>query len=127
MSNAVIFALIDLVIAGTAIVLGSFLVEATRPISQTPELLPWVPDIPIQYVTVNGARLRYIEAGQGPTLILLHTLRTQLDLFESHCHGQAQILCRRAPENEASSSADRPCSDCATRRTTIDEAPTAAG
>jgi pimeloyl-ACP methyl ester carboxylesterase len=29
-----------------------------------------------------GCRLRYIKAGQGPSLVLLHTLRTQLDLFE---------------------------------------------
>jgi pimeloyl-ACP methyl ester carboxylesterase len=82
MSNAVIFSLIWLAAVGTAIVLVSFFVEAMRPIPATPERLPWAPDIPIQYVTVNGIRLRYINAGEGPTLVLLHTLRTQLDLFE---------------------------------------------
>jgi pimeloyl-ACP methyl ester carboxylesterase len=33
------------------------------------------------YVTVDGARLRYVRVGDGPVLLLLHTLRTQLDLF----------------------------------------------
>lgn len=67
---------------GTAVVLVSFAIEAMRPNPATPERLPWAPDIPIQYVTVNGIRLRYIQAGEGPALVLLHTLRTQLDLFE---------------------------------------------
>jgi pimeloyl-ACP methyl ester carboxylesterase len=31
---------------------------------------------------VNGLRLRYIKTGKGPILVLLHTLRTQLDIFE---------------------------------------------
>lgn len=82
MSNSIIFSLIWLAAAGTAIVLVSFVIEAMRPIPATPERLSWAPDIPIQYVSVNGIRLRYIAAGEGPTLVLLHTLRTQLDLFE---------------------------------------------
>ena len=44
--------------------------------------LRWAPDLPIQYVEINGLQLRYIKAGHGPILVLLHTLRTQLDLFE---------------------------------------------
>jgi pimeloyl-ACP methyl ester carboxylesterase len=32
-------------------------------------------------VTVDGTRLRYVRVGDGPVLLLLHTLRTQLDLF----------------------------------------------
>ena len=31
---------------------------------------------------VGGDTLRYIRTGKGPNLVLLHTLRTQLDLFE---------------------------------------------
>ena len=31
---------------------------------------------------VGGNKLRYIKTGTGPALVLLHTLRTQLDLFE---------------------------------------------
>jgi pimeloyl-ACP methyl ester carboxylesterase len=66
-----------------ALVALSFVVEALRPAPKTPERLEWAPSIPIQYVTVNGGvKVRYIKAGAGPTLVLLHTLRTQLDLFE---------------------------------------------
>jgi len=30
----------------------------------------------------DGTRLRYLRVGSGPTLILLHTVRTQLDHFQ---------------------------------------------
>ena len=82
MSNVVIFGLVGFVVVAAAIVLLSFLVEAMRPVPPTPERLSWAPDIPIRYVSVNGVRLRYIKTGEGPALVLLHTLRTQLDLFE---------------------------------------------
>ncbi|OUR73564.1 hypothetical protein A9Q78_03680 [Methylophaga sp. 41_12_T18] len=36
----------------------------------------------MQYLDIEGAKLRYIKTGQGPNLVLLHTLRTQLDIFE---------------------------------------------
>lgn len=62
--------------------LVSQITEALRPVPQTPETLRWAPDIPIGYLDVGGCKLRYIRAGQGPNLVLLHTLRTQLDLFE---------------------------------------------
>ncbi|RNJ48851.1 alpha/beta fold hydrolase [Methylocystis hirsuta] len=82
MSDVVIFGLVGFVVVAAAIVLLSFLVEAMRPVPTTPERLSWAPDIPIRYVSVNGVRLRYIKTGEGPALVLLHTLRTQLDLFE---------------------------------------------
>jgi pimeloyl-ACP methyl ester carboxylesterase len=44
--------------------------------------VPWAPDIPVRYVTVNGSRIRYVDVGNGPALVLLHTLRTQLDMFQ---------------------------------------------
>jgi pimeloyl-ACP methyl ester carboxylesterase len=81
MSN-VIFGLVGFVVVAAAIVPLSLLVEEMRPVPPTPERLSWAPDIPIRYVSVNGVRLRYIKTGEGPTLVLLHTLRTQLDLFE---------------------------------------------
>jgi pimeloyl-ACP methyl ester carboxylesterase len=38
----------------------------------------------IQYFTrSDGSRLRYFTAGTGPTLVLIHTIRTQLDYFHS--------------------------------------------
>jgi alpha-beta hydrolase superfamily lysophospholipase len=82
MLNVVIFALVGFVVVAATIVLVSFLVEAMRPVPPTPERLSWAPDIPIRYVSVSGVRLRYIKTGEGPALVLLHTLRTQLDLFE---------------------------------------------
>jgi pimeloyl-ACP methyl ester carboxylesterase len=56
--------------------------EGLRRAPKAPHTLSWAPDIPIGYVEVRGCKLRYIKAGRGPNLVLLHTLRTQLDLFE---------------------------------------------
>lgn len=70
------------VAAGVGTVLVSLLVEVLRPEPAVPVKLTWAPEIPIQYLNVNGMRLRYIQTGQGPNLVLLHTLRTQLDLFQ---------------------------------------------
>jgi pimeloyl-ACP methyl ester carboxylesterase len=37
----------------------------------------------VSYVAVDGGiHVRYIAAGSGPALLLLHTLRTQLDMFQ---------------------------------------------
>jgi pimeloyl-ACP methyl ester carboxylesterase len=60
----------------------SLLVEALRRPPKPPERLACAPGIPIGYADVGGVRLRYIKTGTGPNLVLLHTLRTQLDLFE---------------------------------------------
>src|SRR5215470_19037092 len=67
---------------GVGLWLVSHLLEALRPVPQAPKTLRWAPDIPIDYLDIGGYRLRYIQAGRGPNLVLLHTLRTQLDLFE---------------------------------------------
>ena len=43
----------------------------------------WFPSGQIEYATLaDGTRLRYVKAGSGPALILLHTVRTQLDHFQ---------------------------------------------
>jgi pimeloyl-ACP methyl ester carboxylesterase len=60
----------------------SYLVERLRSRPDQPDRLAWVPDVAIRYVNVGGARLRYIVAGSGPAVVLLHTLRTQLDMFQ---------------------------------------------
>ena len=65
-----------------ALVLISYLVEASRAQPKPPEYLAWAPDIPVRYVEVGGSKIRYITAGEGPPLVLLHTLRTQLDMFQ---------------------------------------------
>jgi pimeloyl-ACP methyl ester carboxylesterase len=67
---------------GLGVWLVSFVVEALRPVPKAPTKLRWAPDIPIHSVEVGGNKLRYIKTGKGPNLVLLHTLRTQLDLFE---------------------------------------------
>lgn len=60
----------------------SYLVEGLRSAPATPTRLSWAPEIPIRYVSVDGVNIRYIKTGQGPPLVLLHTLRTQLDMFQ---------------------------------------------
>jgi len=67
---------------GIGLWLLSHIVEALRPVPRAPKTLRWAPHIPIEYVDVGRCRLRYIKAGQGPNLVLLHAIRTQLDLFE---------------------------------------------
>jgi pimeloyl-ACP methyl ester carboxylesterase len=68
--------------AFTALVPLSYLIEASRKAPALPASLPWAPDIPVRWVAVDGVRLRYVVVGSGPPLVLLHTLRTQLDLFQ---------------------------------------------
>jgi pimeloyl-ACP methyl ester carboxylesterase len=65
-----------------ALVAVSFLVEALRRRPERPAKLYWAPKIPIQTAIIDGNHIRYIKTGSGPTLVLLHTLRTQLDIFE---------------------------------------------
>ena len=67
---------------GIGLWLVSYVIEALRAVPPLPQKLHWAPDIPINYIDVGGYKLRYIKAGRGPNLVLLHTLRTQLDLFE---------------------------------------------
>ncbi len=69
-------------IALAAVPLASYLVEALRRRPSTPPRLEWAPDIPVRWVEIGGSRLRYIVAGSGPPVVLLHTLRTQLDIFQ---------------------------------------------
>lgn len=64
------------------VVLLSYAIEALRPQPMAPAGLRWAPDIAIQYANLDGLQMRYIKAGSGPVLLLLHTLRTQLDIFQ---------------------------------------------
>jgi pimeloyl-ACP methyl ester carboxylesterase len=74
-----IIAVLVVLIATVAI---SYLVEAARSEPIAPAQLSWAPTVPVQYVDIDGLRLRYIATGEGPALVLLHTLRTQLDMFQ---------------------------------------------
>jgi pimeloyl-ACP methyl ester carboxylesterase len=43
----------------------------------------WFPSGEVEFLALaDGTRLRYLKAGSGPALILLHTVRTQLDHFQ---------------------------------------------
>ena len=67
---------------GVGVWLASFLIEALRPAPASPAALRWSSEIPVEMIEVGRHRLRFIRTGNGPVLVLLHTLRTQLDLFE---------------------------------------------
>jgi pimeloyl-ACP methyl ester carboxylesterase len=61
--------------------------ETTMPTESGPNsdyTKTWSPSGEIEYAKLaDGTRLRYLKAGSGPTaLILLHTVRTQLDHFQ---------------------------------------------
>lgn len=60
----------------------SYIVEFLRSNRTKPDKLEWADNIPIQYMSIDGVTIRYIKTGQGPTLVLCHTLRTQLDIFQ---------------------------------------------
>ncbi len=43
----------------------------------------WAPGARLNHVVLkDGQKLRYLQAGSGPPLLLMHTLRTQLDYFQ---------------------------------------------
>ena len=44
----------------------------------------WSPNQKPQFLSLTdgGPKIRYLRAGQGPTLVLLHSIRTELDLFQ---------------------------------------------
>lgn len=67
--------------AGIVPVALSYLVELLRVAPPEPPGLSWAPEIPVRHVDVQGIRIRYIRTGRGSSLVLLHTLRTQLDMF----------------------------------------------
>jgi len=71
---------IGLALVGLVVV--SMVVESLRPKPVAPTQLAWAPTITIQSLDVGECRVRYIRTGTGPTLVLLHTLRTQLDIFQ---------------------------------------------
>ncbi len=63
------------------LVLVSYLVDAARSKPSPPSQLPWAPEVPVRYLDLDGVRVRYLVTGEGPPVVLLHTLRTQLDMY----------------------------------------------
>jgi hypothetical protein len=71
-------------------VLASYLVEALRRRPTSPSQISLDPGISISYADLGGTRVRYLKAGRGPNLVLFHTLRTQIEIFQRiihHCAG----------------------------------------
>lgn len=60
----------------------SYIVEALRSSPARPEKLAFAPEIPVHYADVAGLKVRFIKTGVGPNLVLLHTLRTQIEIYE---------------------------------------------
>ncbi len=69
-------------IAAIAPVPVSYLVEALRHPPSVPESPSWAPHLNYEYTKVNGHKIRYLKTGYGPAIVLLHTLRTQLDMWQ---------------------------------------------
>jgi len=63
-------------------VLVSYVVEALRRRPTSPSPTSWGLGISIAYADLGGTRVRYLKAGRGPNLVLFHTLRTQLEIFQ---------------------------------------------
>lgn len=78
----VIYLILALAVALSAPVVVSMIVEAVRRPPATPDKLYWNAQIPVLYTDVSNMKIRYIKTGAGPNLLLLHTLRTQLDIFQ---------------------------------------------
>jgi pimeloyl-ACP methyl ester carboxylesterase len=78
--NTTLFIVVVIVIAGPVLI--SLVIEAMRTEPDKPAVLSWAPDLPVQYTLIDGIRLRYVKTGDGPPLVLLHTLRTHLDIFQ---------------------------------------------
>ena len=58
--------------------------DTASPIPDTTYTATWTrPQDQVAFFTrADGSRLRYLKAGSGPALLLLHTVRTQLDYFQ---------------------------------------------
>lgn len=81
-----------------ALVPISLLVEARRNRPSPPGRVSWDRSIPVSYTLVNGLRIRYVKLGAGPPLVLLHTIRTQLDLFQKVIPDLARDFTVYAPD-----------------------------
>lgn len=77
--NTLLFSSIALI----APIPASYLVEALRRQPLQPISPHWAPELTYEYVEVNGNKLRYLKTGSGPVIVLLHTLRTQLDMWQN--------------------------------------------
>ena len=83
---------------GILVWLMSFGVEALRSTPKEPTSLSWSKESSVYYAKLNGVRVRYVKAGTGPDLVLLHTLRTQLDIYHKMIPDLAKRFTVYAPD-----------------------------
>lgn len=77
----ILFIMVIIGLFAIAPVFVSYIVAAFKSEPTTPKTLALLPDIPINYTTIDGVNIRYITTGSGPILVLLHTFRSQLDIY----------------------------------------------
>jgi pimeloyl-ACP methyl ester carboxylesterase len=81
MGAAIVGAILMVSLAGLVGV--SYAVEALRR-KPTPRGHPsWAAQASLDYVDLGGTGVRCLKTGTGPPLVLMHTLRTQLDIFQT--------------------------------------------
>ena len=61
--------------------LASLVVDSLREAPSEPKSFAWAPDLEVLHTDLGGVKVRYLKTGEGPNLVLFHTLRTQLDIF----------------------------------------------
>ena len=67
--------------AGTWVLSRIF--DGLRTAPMEPQQLTWAaPGIEVKHADLVGVNVRYVKAGSGPDLVLLHTLRTQFDIYQ---------------------------------------------
>ena len=59
----------------------SYIIDANRTVPEPPQSLSWWPDANVDYVDIEGVTTRFVRAGNGPHIVLLHTFSTELGQF----------------------------------------------
>jgi pimeloyl-ACP methyl ester carboxylesterase len=108
-TSLIVVIVVVLALAGLVVI--SFAAEAMRSEPKPPAVLVWAPDLAIQTVRIDGIGLRYIRTGAGPPLVLLHTLRTQLDIFQKMIPDLARTFTVYAPDYPGHGWSDIPQTD----------------
>ena len=75
------------------------------------ERLTWAPDVPALHADVDGIGIRYVSVGSGRPVVLLHSLRTQLDMFQKVIPSLAQRFRVLAPDLPGHGHSDAPDAD----------------
>lgn len=60
----------------------SLILGCNKTLSSPLSLPEWAKEGSIQYATIDNLKIRYLRLGRGEPLVLVHTIRTQLDYFQ---------------------------------------------